>query len=196
MLRWLAANGCPVVKSCWNAAAQRGHLHVLQWAWDNGYVGKQNAKDIISEATTAGHLKILQMMHARGCELTSLVCAEASAQGYFEILRWAVKNNFPWDHEVCYWAAVFGRLDILCWARKNNCPWEAYKCIKLALMHLTLSSSTFSYTTLSWLRTVAKEHGYQFPSHTSRWLDQIDVALDSTGMCPDEQGLVKEFITK
>ena len=53
------------------AAALNGHLHVLQWARENG------------------------------CPWNEETCAHAAMKGHLEVLKWAREHHCPWDEVTC-----------------------------------------------------------------------------------------------
>eukprot|EP00873_Tetraselmis_striata_P038495 jgi/Tetstr1/458759/TSEL_045144.t1 len=93
--RWtLSSKICEWAANCGAAAAQEGHLDVLQWARE------------------------------QGCPWDEVTCAEAAGEGNLEVLQWARAQGCPWDDRTCFWAAKGGHLAALQWARAQGCPWE------------------------------------------------------------------------
>jgi len=73
-------------------------------------------------AAEGGHLHILQWARENGCPWDKYTCAEAAEGGHFHILQWARENGCSWDEWTCAGAAEGGHLTILQWARENGCP--------------------------------------------------------------------------
>ncbi len=112
---------------------QGGHLHVLQWAFANGYdLNQPRIKDGIYNITAQdelcmlaahyGHIEILQWLVSIGCTLTHEVCSSAAYANRFNVLQWARANGCPWNYYTCMSAASSGNLDMLKWAHDNGCP--------------------------------------------------------------------------
>ena len=119
---------CPWYIICINAA-EGGHLHILQWARQNGCPWDMNT---CAEAALGGHLAILQWARENGYPWSIKICANAALGGHLAILQWARENGCPWDSCTCAYAALGGHLDILQWVRQNGCPWDRTTCLYLA----------------------------------------------------------------
>jgi hypothetical protein len=115
--------------TCANAALN-GHLHVVQYAHNNGC--KWDGWTC-SNAALHGHLDILEYAHDHGCPWTTHTCSNAALNGYLNVLIYARTNDCPWNEWTCSNAALNGHLDILKYAHTNGCPWNAYTCSYAAL---------------------------------------------------------------
>lgn len=85
----LGTQGCPWNEDTCRAAAEGGHLHILQWA------------------------------KKEGCSWDEWTCTGAAARGNLEMLQWVVENGCPWDEATCEAAAAAGHLHILKWAHSQ-----------------------------------------------------------------------------
>jgi hypothetical protein len=123
-------------------AAQGGHLHVLQWAWANGFAGHTSTA---VAAAAGGHLAVLEWAHALqdwgnqagvdACDWGNFVCRAAAGGGHLAVLQWARANGCPWDAATCMAAAEGGHLAVLQWARANGCPWHKAACLLISENH-------------------------------------------------------------
>ena len=59
----LLEQGCPYDEQLCSFAVIKGHLHVIQWAQDNGIPWSTDT----CRSTVDGHLHILQWLRANGC---------------------------------------------------------------------------------------------------------------------------------
>jgi len=115
----------PIGKVC-NSAAREGSLDVLQEArrlrapWDSS---------TCAAAAEGGHVHVLQWLRGGDtkwrCPWDEDTCAAAARGGHVHVLRWVRQRKCPWDQGTCLEAATHGQLAALQWARKNACPWHA-----------------------------------------------------------------------
>eukprot|EP00605_Chrysophyceae_sp_TOSAG23-4_P002086 GSChrysophyteH1.ASY1.ANO1.2307.1 assembled CDS len=120
---------CPLDEDTCHAAAEGGHLNVLQWArsqdppcpWDEW---------TCSDAAGGGHLHVLQWARSQDlpCRWDESTCSDAAKGGHLDVLRWLRSQDPPclWDKYTCRYAAGGGHLDVLQWARSQDppCPWH------------------------------------------------------------------------
>ena len=81
------------------AAAEHGHLEVLRWARENGYLSRDRSA-VCAQAAHGGHLEILQWLHANRCCMCKATCEEATYRYDVEMLRWARENGCEWTAHV------------------------------------------------------------------------------------------------
>jgi len=110
-------------------AAGNGHLHVLQWARQQGCHW-----DGWTCALAARHERweTLRWAREQGCPWDERTCVQAARGGHLHILQWVRKEGCPWDEETCAAAARNGHLDLLQWLRETGCPWDEHTCIEAA----------------------------------------------------------------
>jgi len=101
------------------AAAEGGHLHIIQWARANGCPWDRWT---CAWAADNGHFEVLQWARENGCPCDTRPCSRAAQKGHLDILQWARENGCPWDESTCACAAYGGHLEVLQWARMNDCP--------------------------------------------------------------------------
>ncbi len=104
-------------------AAKRGDLALLKWYHET--LKCPLDKRIYNAAAEGGHLGVLQWARANGCSRDGWTCSLAAVKGHLAVLQWARANGCPWDEETCEEAAKYGHLEVLQWARTNGCPWNA-----------------------------------------------------------------------
>lgn len=114
----------PIDMAC-SCAAGKGKLDVLQEVrrlggpWDEG---------TSQAAAQGGHLHVLQWLRAgpmkARCPWDERTCEAAARGGHIDVLRWMRQRKCKWDEGTCFAAATKGHLAVLQWARKNACPWD------------------------------------------------------------------------
>eukprot|EP00611_Tribonema_gayanum_P019784 TRINITY_DN3494_c0_g2_i1.p1 TRINITY_DN3494_c0_g2~~TRINITY_DN3494_c0_g2_i1.p1 ORF type:complete len:359 (-),score=31.87 TRINITY_DN3494_c0_g2_i1:256-1332(-) len=117
---WSAARVEAKLQVC-AAAAEGGHLHVLQWLrtincpWD---------ASTCAAAARRGDLTVVQWLHAQGCPWDENACCEAAEGGHIEVAKYLFEQGCPWDGRVCCRAARYGQLSVLQFAHAHGCPWK------------------------------------------------------------------------
>ena len=95
-----------------------GHLEILQWLCDNGYVYDESLCD---EAVENNQIEIRRYLYKKGLRCTSdSMYNHAAKNGYFEILKWLHENNCPRSLAAYKYAVVNGHLDIAKWLWDNG----------------------------------------------------------------------------
>jgi len=127
IIQWAREDGCDWNLSTSLAAAEGGHLHVLQWLRENGCPWHSK---IFRIAAGCGHLHILQwLLESNHDDIASTSdfesCKAAAGGGHLNILQWLRDNGYGWNSDTCTAAAGAGHLNILQWARANGCPWNS-----------------------------------------------------------------------
>lgn len=102
-----------------NNAANGGHLHVLQWLKNEGYIWNSQT---FCNAARGGHLHILKMLKDDNCPYDSWTFAFAAERGDIKILEWLKEINCPMPENILRYASQAGRLDALKWLIENNSP--------------------------------------------------------------------------
>lgn len=122
------------VQSCIEAAASRGHLHILKWIIESCATSRRlhGGKNVCKYIAATGRLDTLMYVRAKGFSWDEETCSRAASQGHLEIIQWARANGCPWDEETCNEAARGGFLDLLQWARAQGCPWSTKTCASAA----------------------------------------------------------------
>jgi hypothetical protein len=146
ILKWAQENGYVVNKRVCAYAALDGHLEILKWLRDSGYAWDEF---ICPRAASRGHLHVLKWARENGC-LWGDTCFQAAQAGKLDILKWARENGCPWNAGVCSCATQAGHLEILKWARANGCPWDKNYCIKISIF----SNSPEHKAILDWIQSL------------------------------------------
>lgn len=81
--------------------------------------------DTCAAAAEGGHLALLQWARANGCEWSSSTCTEAARGGHLALLQWARANGCTWDIGTSFAAAHEGKLEVLCWAHEHGLEWDS-----------------------------------------------------------------------
>jgi len=130
IIRWFYHHGYDYsdkAEICSNAAGS--HLHILQWARDNGFVwDAQSCKS----AVEGDNLEMLKWLRSHDCPWDETTCAAAAITDNLEMLKWLRSHGCPWNGTTCSVAAGCGNINIIKWARANGCPWNEYICTNAA----------------------------------------------------------------
>lgn len=93
MVKWLYAHGFKFTNDATRNAAEHGHLHILQWLYNNiPLMGGSTA--IMDSAAVHNHLVIVKWLHENkygGCTGTAL--GTAARKGYLEMVQWLIANR-------------------------------------------------------------------------------------------------------
>jgi hypothetical protein len=130
-LDWALARGHVVVwvRDCVAAAAECGHIDVLNWLADHGL--RIDVPTAFSNAACQGHVAVLDWLERSGyphspdaypqISLTVL----AAHGGHVGVLEWlhARGGCEPW-YTACTDACATGQLHALVWLRAHGCPWS------------------------------------------------------------------------
>ena len=145
------STGIPLVSDdiC-NVAAEHGHLHVLQWAHENGL--PWSVRTFASRCrwrhrhpavptrqwlplecdTCASAASMAASKRCSTCAPTTApatsTCYFAATRGHMEVLRWAHENGCPWDGDGVRSAGGRGDLETLQWAVARGCPLQDRVC--------------------------------------------------------------------
>jgi hypothetical protein len=106
VLRWARANGAPcsyLARVC-EAAAQKGHLRIVQWARRNNVPWGSTC----ASAALGGQLAVLRWARRNGAPWDEGTCWFAALCGHTQLLKWARSNGAPWQREACLTCARRG----------------------------------------------------------------------------------------
>lgn len=105
------------------AAAENGHVRVIQWLTFNRRINRDDARYVSQAAAENGHVDVLQWCHNVGWALGG---AEGAARnGHVHVLDWLFRRGrLAREGELCYAAAEGGQLDVLRWLRARGFPWD------------------------------------------------------------------------
>jgi hypothetical protein len=142
ILLWLQEIGIPVTfQNSAGIAADKGHLHILKWLWENEGQGVENFKQIFSPVSDpfalgynfkkiaeGGHIEVLKFLFQNGVPIKWRKVGEyAASQGKWRVVRWVVEEErealeeYP---EVYQEAARRGDLEIIKWLREEKYKWD------------------------------------------------------------------------
>ena len=127
MLKYLINYGLTPNSTTYEAAAEKGQLHIIQWLVGQGFHWYQ--KETCIKAALHGHLDVLKWLHSHGGKLNQHIFDASAESGNIEMMEWLKDNNCEWGMETCVGAVKSGQLEVLEWLRENNCPWDETTCI-------------------------------------------------------------------
>ena len=108
------------------AAAENGHLHVLQWLKETLTVWRVD-RNVIYQAALRGHLAILQWLYESGreyFELWSEAMDGAAEGGHLECLKWLRSIGSYWNGATSDCAARSGDVNVLRYVIVNGCQYN------------------------------------------------------------------------
>jgi hypothetical protein len=122
-LQYLHAEGCAMgFWVCW-AAADRGDLVILKWAWEHDCKGDVAEVCYAAAASESGNIELMTwLLQQPGVQLTAGVMSSAASGGNLGMCEFLLANQCPWDEASCEMAARCGHLHILRWLREHDCP--------------------------------------------------------------------------
>lgn len=101
-LKWAKTFGVPIkLYEASRAAAQNGHLDVLQWIYDE----------------YQDEMEVMWPAH-------DYPIAAVAGSTKLELLKWLRARGCPWGAGTCYFASQNHRVDVVMWAISTGCPFE------------------------------------------------------------------------
>lgn len=116
LVQWLLANVYQDVPQLSpptiNDAARGGHLHVIQWLFDQGYI--QHVGDAFRNAAMSGYFDIVKWLVAHDIlENVDEGVSGAAASGFSSIVTWLLERNLGLNaHLSMYLAAINGHFEV------------------------------------------------------------------------------------
>ncbi|KJE97758.1 hypothetical protein CAOG_07861 [Capsaspora owczarzaki ATCC 30864] len=134
LVHWLRSDfKCPWDCETLLAAAENGHLTMLQYALKTGCPPPSDSTALATAAARGGQLAVLKWLSTRREFSWNAATAEqAAANGHLAVLQFLQLHDCPWDEAACAAAARFGHLAVLCFLREHGCPWNAKTCASAA----------------------------------------------------------------
>lgn len=203
-LRTLVANVAPPTRSTVLAAVAAGHVHILDFLYDQAVSrhvhipdfvdGRRGpfglgalAKDMLTAAAGAGQLHVLDWVNNVGYpseHVDAQPAAAAARHGHLAELIWLVSHGCPMDMTVAAAAAEGSHLKVLRWAREYGCPWDERTCAMAAKAGALAVLEYARQHGCPWNGTVylcAAENGHL---HVIRWVFAHDEGeMRSTQVC-------------
>ena len=106
------------------AAANNGRLYLLKFLLDEFFYIW--GTDLCWAAAQHGHLHVLEWARANDCPMDTNLTAEAASNGHLHVLEWALENGCPMDNDTRVWSSKYAReypdSNILDWVKRNNIP--------------------------------------------------------------------------
>lgn len=121
-LQFLRANGFPWKVLTLENAAFGGHIHVLNWAWENNCPRGNGIEAISCRAARGGHQHVIEWARDHNCLFSVWTFHFAAAGGNLDILKDLRANGCRFNELSCMAAAEHGHVDALKWLRQEGCP--------------------------------------------------------------------------
>ncbi|KXZ51800.1 hypothetical protein GPECTOR_11g242 [Gonium pectorale] len=139
---WLREQNCPSTGAL-TAAAAGGHVHICEWLFAKGMCQDEALRFLLAEemgiepdnghaarnATRAGHLAALQVLHDAGwIRAPDAVAASAAYYGHLHVLVWLEETlgvaALRLRPALLSNAAASGSVELMAWLRQRGCPWD------------------------------------------------------------------------
>jgi hypothetical protein len=121
VLQYLHAEGCEKGPNVCYLAAENGDLGTLKWAFEHDYSRGGNPVDE-SAAASSNTEMMTWLIQQPGVQLTAGTMAAAAWSGNLAMCELLHENECPWDEESCITAAKCDSADMLRWLREHGCP--------------------------------------------------------------------------
>lgn len=92
LLKWMMGHGCPQSPLIYVGAAEGGHLQILIWLHQSGYIA--DIYNCMAGALINGHLEVAKWLFSQGCPLHEAAIENAVTKGYLKIFIWLLEK-FP-----------------------------------------------------------------------------------------------------
>lgn len=138
-LLYLLENGCPCDFWVAAAAADGGHIHVLQYMHNNATGFDVQTKlwppYVIAAAAHSGgkQFECLKYLHLMGHPWDERACEAAARGGQLNSLVYLRANGCPWSATTFSAAVYFDRLQVLQYLFENGCPRDEKACSRAAM---------------------------------------------------------------
>jgi hypothetical protein len=188
LLQYLHAEGCERGCDVCEAAAERGDLVMLMWAYEHDH--PWDVKHMCEPAAASSNIEMMSwLIHQPGVQLSARMMAAAVCSGNVAMCELLYENECPWDEEVCNTTAERDKADMLRWLREHGCPCDTLGVAHTAvflntaaiLEYLQQEAVVFSAEQLTqWLRSVGargnlamakclRQQGAEWPAVLHRW---------------------------
>ena len=117
-------------------AAAGGHVRVLQYFLQGGYVTEAEPCALTDMAVRYGQLEALHLLYVGDTwdDVRRNVCKLAAVHGQLRILRWMRARGNPWGFDVHGAAVQHGQVELVRWLEGHACPRHAHV-IAIAAAH-------------------------------------------------------------
>ena len=130
VLRWLRERECPWDEEACNQAAERGHMHILNYAFDNNApMPERDMGMLLRKAAKHGHMECVRWMHnVKHCALTHATYDGAASGGQLEMLKWMdARDPKLGTRESSIFAADAGSVECLRYLQRRH-GWAPIDC--------------------------------------------------------------------
>jgi len=156
---FLHANGYSCDGHWFAYAAERGHVHVIEWAMLKGRYVRLSLYPLVWSAAKTGQLAVLRLVRANATvfqefdsvaafdhAMLDAACLIAAKYGHIAVVEWARSVGYRYDDALWARAAENGQIGMLAWALRQGCHWDCDASISKATSngHLALAEWALS----------------------------------------------------
>lgn len=108
-------------------AVDRGHVHTLEWLWENGYPWQEKTDDLCERAVKHGHVDVLKWLSRNGVPwqpLEEKICFTAIQFGRTAILEWLIERGAYFTQDMCESAVYYKQWKTLNWLLRKGVQWD------------------------------------------------------------------------
>lgn len=140
VLIWASRNGCMLDGYTIVSAINEGHLHILQWMYDNNYKFYNWTYYYILSAEK-GHMNILRWLYGLSCSLDKsnvrmyILSASYAAirKGHMSVFDWCLGNGCMINRTHSECAVENGNITALKWLIERGCEIDSLTCANSAM---------------------------------------------------------------
>ncbi len=122
MLKYLRSKGFAWDGTLYRDAAEKGHVHIMQYAYENGCPIAYEPNHYWT-AAYGGHINVLDWLVSIDYPWEPCMLSAAAQSGSLDVCKWVLATGKPCVNYMCDMAAMAGKLEVLMWARSIGMPW-------------------------------------------------------------------------
>ncbi len=127
-LIWATEHSCPLSLACMENAARHNYRNIVVWLREHGCAWDGS---VTAAAAEGGHLEMLEMLREQNpddrCPWDTRCCNRAAQNGNIQMLKWLrdptkASGVCAWGNSVCYDAIFSGNVELAKWAYEEGAP--------------------------------------------------------------------------
>jgi hypothetical protein len=113
--------------------ARKGHLHIVQWWWDNMSEGVWSP-NIFSQAVRSRSVPLMKWMREKGCPWTQQDFEIAVRTENMEVIRWLTEEGYSWYKDIVtvHSAVRTKNMEVIQWVVEHGWPVVGYSLLTTA----------------------------------------------------------------